>query len=64
MVILKNLSPTESGTKKVFRQIFPPNENGVLDILQSEDFRVFLITDATTTNGRNAIAKYFGVDEE
>jgi hypothetical protein len=35
-----------------------------LDILQSEDFRAFLITDATTTNGRNAIEKYFGVDEE
>ncbi len=64
MVIMNNLSPTESGTKKVFRQIFPPEDNYVLDILQSDEFKAFLINDATTTQGWNAIAKHFGVDEE
>jgi hypothetical protein len=64
MVIMKNLSPTESGTKKVFKQIFPPEDNYVLDILHSDEFKAFLINDATTTQGRNAIAKHFGVDEE
>jgi hypothetical protein len=61
---MKNLSPTESGTKKVFRQIFPPEDNYVLDIIQSDEFKAFLINDATTIQGRNAIAKHFGVDEE
>ncbi len=64
MVIMKYLSLTESGTKKVFRQIFPPEDNCVLDILQSDEFKAFLINDATTIQGRNAIAKHFGVDEE
>ncbi len=64
MFIMKNLSPTESGTKKVFRQIFSLEDNYVLDILQSDEFKAFLINDATTTQGRNAIAKHFGVDEE
>jgi hypothetical protein len=64
MVIMKNLSPTESGTKKVFGQIFPMEDNYVLDILQSDEFKAFLINDATTIQGRNAIAKRFGVDEE
>ena len=61
---MKNLSLTESGTKKVFRQIFSPEDNYVLDILQSDEFKAFLINDATTIQGRNAIAKHFGVDEE
>ena len=64
MVPGKNRSPTESGTKKVFRQIFPPKENDVLDIIQSDKFKAFVMTDATTPQGRNAIAKYFGVNEE
>ncbi len=61
---MKNISPPESGTKKVFRQIFPPEDNQVLDILQSDEFKAFLINDATTIQGRNAIAKDFGVNEE
>ena len=52
MVIMKNLSPTESGTKKVFGQIFPPEDNYILDILHSDEFKAFLINDATTTQGR------------
>jgi hypothetical protein len=64
MVIKKNLSPTETDSKKVFRQIFPPKGNDFLYILESDNFKAFLMTDATTPKGRNAIAKHFGVDEE
>ena len=56
--------PNRIRYKKVFRQIFPPEDNYVLDILQSDEFKAFLINDATTTQGWNAIAKHFGVDEE
>ncbi len=56
--------PDRIKNKKVFRQIFPPEDNYILDILQSDEFKAFLINDATTTQGRNAIAKHFGVDEE
>ena len=32
--------------------------------MQSVEFKKILVYDATTYEGRNAIAKYFGVDEE
>ena len=36
----------------------------ILDFLQSDEFNAFLKIDATTSDGRNAVAKYFEVDEE
>jgi hypothetical protein len=51
--------PNRIRHKKVFRQIFPPEDNYVLDILQSDEFKAVLINDSTTIQGRNAIAKTF-----
>jgi hypothetical protein len=63
-VIMKNLNPRESDKNDVSRQLFPPDENAFYKTLQSNDFKEFLVYDITTSEGRNAIAIYFGVEEE
>ena len=62
--MMNNLNPKGSSKKDVFRQLFPPDEEAFYKNLQSDKFKKFLVYDATTSEGRNAIAKYFGVDKE
>ena len=45
--------PNRIRYKKVFRQIFPPKENDILYILQSDNFKAFLMTDATASKNPN-----------
>ena len=63
-LMMNSLNPKESVKKDVSRQLFPPDEDAFYRHLQSDEFNKFMVKDATTSEGRNAIAKYFGVDEE
>ncbi len=63
-VIMKNLNPKDSGKNDVSKQLFPPDEEEFYKTLQSDEFKKILVISATTCEGRNAIAKYFEVDEE
>ena len=62
--MMNNLNPKGLGKKDVSRQLFPPDEEAFYKNMQSDEFKKILVYDATTSEGRNAIAKYFGVDEE
>ena len=62
--MMNNLTPKESGKKDVFRQLFPPDKEAFYKNLQSDEFKKILVYNATTSEGRNAKAKYFRVDEE
>ena len=61
---MNNLNPKESGKNDVFQQLFPPDKEAFYKNLQSDKFKKFLVYNATTSEGRNAIAKYFGFDVE
>ena len=63
-LMMNNLNPKESVKKDFYRQLFPLDKEAFYRHLQSDEFNKFLVNDATTSEGRNAIAKYFGVDEE
>jgi hypothetical protein len=46
----------------LFRTLFPPNEDDSLkNIITSSEFKLLLNTDATTTEGLQYVANYFGM---
>ncbi len=63
-VEMKNLHPEQEEQQKINYSLFHSNKDAFLSELQSEPFKKILKTDATTTEGRNDIATYFGVKDK
>jgi len=60
-VEMRNMHPEESNQKQMKYGFFHENKDSFAGILQTEDFKQILKTDATTTEGQNRIAAYFDV---
>jgi hypothetical protein len=64
-VIMKALHPEDGGLHEPYnRSMIPSADHKITTILQSDEFQQLLKTDATTSEGQDYVAQYFGVHKQ
>ncbi len=59
---MKALHPEDGGLHEPYhRGMFPSADHKLTTILQSDEFQQLLKTNATTSEGQDQVAQYFGV---
>jgi hypothetical protein len=62
-ISMHRLNPNHKVDDEVFMGFFPPNKNYFSELLQNEHFKLFLMSDSTTKEGKDRIADYYQVGE-